>query len=77
MDTLPEDQYTILIMSRSILLRMRNFLDKSCRENQNTHFMSSNFYQQSRRLWNNVENYGRAGQVTDNSMAHAHCMLDT
>jgi len=25
----------------------------------------------------NVEKYCRAGQATDNNMAHAHCMLDT
>jgi len=31
------------ITSRSILLRMRNVSDKSCRENQNTHFMSNIF----------------------------------
>jgi hypothetical protein len=28
-------------------------------------------------LLDNVEKYIRAGQVTDESMAHAHCMLDT
>ena len=31
-------------MSRSFLLRMENILDKICRENQITHFISSNFY---------------------------------
>jgi len=25
----------------------------------------------------NVEKYCRAGQATDDNMAHAHCMLDT
>jgi len=33
-----EDQYTFLIISCSVLLIMRNVSDKSCRENQNTHF---------------------------------------
>jgi hypothetical protein len=33
---------TFLIISRSVLLRMRNVSDKSCRENQNTHFVFSN-----------------------------------
>jgi len=32
---LNEDQYTSMIISRSILLRMRHFSDKGCRENQN------------------------------------------
>jgi hypothetical protein len=39
-----EDRYTFVIISRSILLRMRNVSDKSCRENQNTHFVFSNFF---------------------------------
>jgi len=40
---------------------MRNFRDKTCRENQNTHFMFSNFLRKSLCLWNNVEIYGTAG----------------
>jgi hypothetical protein len=39
-----EDVFTFMIISRWILLRMRNVLDKSCRENQNTHFTFSNFF---------------------------------
>ena len=35
---------TFLITSWSILLGMRNVSDKSGRENQNTHFMFSNFF---------------------------------
>ena len=38
-----EDLCTFMIISRWILLRMRNVSDKSCRENQNTHFMFNNF----------------------------------
>ena len=36
--TFHEDRYTFLIISRSVLLRMRNVSDKICTENQNTHF---------------------------------------
>jgi len=43
--TLHEDQYILLIISRSIFHRMRNFSDKCRRENQTTHFMFSNVYQ--------------------------------
>ena len=43
---LHEDRYTFLIISHSVLLRMRNVWEKSCRENQNTHFVSSNFFSQ-------------------------------
>ena len=70
--TLHEDQYTFLIISRSVLLRMRNVSDKSCRENQNTHFVCSNFFKRG-----NVGKYCRAGQATDDNTAHAHCMLYT
>ena len=38
---LHENPHTFLIISRSALLKMRNVSDKSCRENQNTHFMIS------------------------------------
>jgi hypothetical protein len=33
-----------LIISCSFLLRMRNVSDRSCRENQNTHFKFNNFF---------------------------------
>ena len=39
--TLREDRYTCMITSRSVLLRMRNFSDKSCSE-KNPHFMINN-----------------------------------
>jgi hypothetical protein len=41
--TLHEGQHTFWIISPSFLLRMGNLPDK-CRENQNTHFMFSNFF---------------------------------
>jgi len=58
---------------------MRNVSDKSCRENPNTHFMSNNifFFLQNFAVYDSVEKYGRAGQTTDDSMAHAHCMRIT
>jgi hypothetical protein len=42
--TLHEDLCTFMIISRWFLLRIRNVSDKSCRENQNTHFISNNFF---------------------------------
>jgi len=42
--TLHEDRYTFMPISRWIPLRMRNVSDKSCRENQNTHFMFNNLF---------------------------------
>ena len=42
-----------------VLLRMRNVLDKSCRENQYTHFMFNYFFfRKSCRFWDSVEEYG-------------------
>jgi hypothetical protein len=41
--TLNEDLCICMIISRSVLLRMRNVSDKSCKENQNTHFVFNNF----------------------------------
>jgi len=40
--TVHEDQYRFLIISQTVLLRMRNIPHRSCRENQNT-FMFNNF----------------------------------
>jgi hypothetical protein len=34
------------------------------------------FFWKSWRLWDNMEKYCRAGQATDNNMAHADYMLD-
>jgi hypothetical protein len=47
-----------MTISRWILLGTRNVLYKSRRGNENTHFMFSNFFRKSRRLWDNVEKYG-------------------
>jgi len=74
--SLHEDIRTFIIISRSVLLRMKNISDKICRENQNPHFVFHNFSRKSRCLWDNVEKCGRDWQVTDDNMAHAHCMLD-
>jgi hypothetical protein len=38
MGTLRDDQYTFLIISRSVIIRMGNVSEKSCRENQNTFY---------------------------------------
>jgi hypothetical protein len=65
--TLHEDLCTFMIISRWILLRMRNISDKSFTENQNTHFIFNNFFRKSYRLCYTVEKYGRVGQATDDN----------
>ena len=74
--TLHEDRYTLLIKSRSFLLRMKNVSGKSFRRNQNRHFKFYKFLlKTTRRLRDNVEKYRTVGQATN--MTHAHCMLDS
>ena len=69
--------YIFLIISRSVLLRMRNISDKRCRENQKTFFVFSTFFfRKSCRLLDDVEKYCIAGQTTNYRMAHTLCMLD-
>jgi len=56
---------------------MRNVSDKSCRENQNTHFVFRNFSSENRAFYETMwGEYRRAGQATDTKMAHALCMPD-
>jgi len=42
-DSLHVDKHTFWIISRSILLRMKNISDKTCRETRNTHITLYNF----------------------------------
>jgi hypothetical protein len=41
-----------------------------------TFFLFFFLFRKACRLLDNMEKYFRAGQVTDDEMAHAHCMLD-
>ena len=53
--SLNEVECLFMTVSRWIILRMRNVSFKSCRENQNTHFVFNNFCsRKSRVLWDNV-----------------------
>jgi len=56
-----------MIVSRWILLRMKNASDKCCRENRNTHFMFSNYFfpRKSCLLRENVEDCCVAGESTN------------
>ena len=69
----------ISVISRSLLLRMRNVSDKLCIQNQNTHFVVSNifFFFENRTVYEIIWKHFVHWQVTDDNMAHAHCMLDT
>jgi len=54
--TLLEDQYTIFIVSSSVLLIMKNVSDKNCREIQNHILHSVTFLRKSCHLWYNAKN---------------------
>jgi hypothetical protein len=58
--TFHEDVSTFMRLSHWILLRMRNVSNKSCRENQITHFMHNNFVWKSCHLRDNVKKCGGA-----------------
>jgi len=44
MDTLHEDKYTFLVIYRPVLLRMKTFSGKCCREDRNGHFVFNNIF---------------------------------
>ena len=49
--TLHEAQYTFLIIFGSVLLRMKNVSDKSCRVNENTFFCVKFFFLKNRAVY--------------------------
>jgi len=55
---LHEYVHTLMNISRSDLLVMKNVSDKSCKENQNTHVVLSNFFYENcavyEIMWKNV-----------------------
>ena len=54
MCTLHEDRHIRLIVSRSVLLIIRNISHKYCREIENTHFVFNKFFPKIVPLWDNV-----------------------
>ena len=56
--TVHEDQHTfVFILSHSVLLRMRNVSNKTCRGNQNTFYVQQLFFRKSCLLRDNEEKY--------------------
>ena len=56
--TVHEDQYTLLIIPHSFLLRMRNVSNKRCTKNKKTHFVFSKFFFENlniyEKIWKNI-----------------------
>jgi hypothetical protein len=67
MGTLHKEEYTITIISPCILLRMRNVSEKVVEKIKTYILCSLTFFRKSCRLWDNVEKYGTAGQMTGDS----------
>ena len=76
MGTLQEDQSPFLIISHSVLLRMKNVSVKVV-ERVETRLMFIYFVLKIVPFIRNVEKYCRVGQATDNNMALEDCILDT
>ena len=86
--TLQEDAFTFITISRWFLFRMRSVSNKSCRENQNTHFMFSYlfpkivpFMRYCRKIWGSQRahkwrhNMARMRFMLDKeSYTHAHAL---
>jgi hypothetical protein len=66
--TLHEDQYTFLIVSRAVLLRMGNDPDKDVEEIKTHILCSVTFSHKSYRLGENVKNCDRSGQATNDNI---------
>jgi hypothetical protein len=67
-----------MIISRWILLRMRNVSDKRYREIKTHILCSTTFSRKPCHLWDNVEKYGKSQTCHgwQYNTAHAQCMLD-
>jgi hypothetical protein len=79
MDNLQEEQYTLLIIYFLFLLRMGSVSDKEV-EKVNIYILFSitPFFFENLAVDNITwKKYCRAGQTTDENMAHAHCLLFT
>jgi hypothetical protein len=68
MCTLHEDIFKCMIISRRLYRKMRNVLDYVVEKIKTHVSYSIAFFRNSCLLWDNVENYGRAGQATDYSI---------
>ena len=76
MGTIHENQFTFIIISRSVLLRMKNISDEFVEKIKTNFTFSKFFFDKSFHLWDSVEKYGIAREAKDGTRAHAHCMLD-
>ena len=62
-----------MIISRVILLRMRDVSDRICEENIKIYFMFNHFFFEN--LLHNVKKQGRTREATDDNVEGAHFTL--
>jgi len=75
--TLHEDQHTFFIVSRSFLLRMKNVSHKGVQKLETHILWSITFFPpKTVPFMEKCGKFCRAGQATEDNMAHAYCMLD-
>ena len=74
--TVHEDVFTFITISRRVLLRMRNIPNKSCRENQNTHFMFSNFLPENRTVCGRMSKNVVEPERVQMAIWRGRCVLD-
>ena len=66
--TFHEYPCTFMKITRSFLRRMRNILDKNCRENQNTCLWFNEHFPENRTIYEIMcKNYGTNREVTDDN----------
>ena len=83
--TLRENVFIFMTISRWIFHRMRNFSDKWCRENKNTHFVFHKFLRKTFLLWDKEKSGGATNDdtiwrmrvacwISEATRAHAHAL---
>jgi hypothetical protein len=65
----------IFVIPRFFILKIRNVSYKIVEEIKTPILFSATYFRKLCYLWDNVKKYSRAGQTTDDNMAHAYCML--
>jgi hypothetical protein len=77
--TLRKDLCTFMVISRWILIRMRNVSDYICRENQNAHFMFNNLFSENRAvyeiMYRNIVESGHRCWITKATDTHSEYVI--
>jgi hypothetical protein len=76
MATLHEDLRTFMIVSRLILLGMRNISEKVCRQDRNTHFIFNNIFSKNHAIyeikWENIVTPDRSRMTIQHGTSVLH-----